>query len=219
MRQLNEIIVHCTATSEGWMAGSSIDAKIAEVRRWHMAKNWTDVGYHFLIDRDGSVGEGRPLDKVGAHVKGHNVGSIGVALVGGRGGAADDAFNQNFTEAQDRALRKLIAQLRAEYPGITKVSGHNDYTNAKTCPTFRVGPWLAQQPHKPKKERVSMAQSTTLQASAVTKVAAAATPLVGSIGGLDWKQMLILAGLAVIILIGTGIIDFERIKKWKMGDR
>ena len=76
-----------------------------------------------------------------AHCKGKNSTSLGVSLCGGRGGEADDAFEDNFTPAQEAALRDLIADLKQKYPTITKVSGHNEYSN-KACPCFDVTEWL-----------------------------------------------------------------------------
>lgn len=142
MRPLTEIIIHCTDTRPIWMQGLPTDAKVAEVRRWHtQERGWKDIGYHFLIDRDGTVARGRPLEQTGAHTKGHNTGTIGIALVGGHGGAANDDFHDNFTEEQDKALREQIAKLKTAYPSIRKVSGHNQYA-AKACPTFSVPAWI-----------------------------------------------------------------------------
>lgn len=141
MRPLSEIIVHCTATQANWMHDQNAAAKVREIRRWHKARGWSDIGYHFLIDRNGAVATGRPLDRVGAHVKGHNTGSIGIALAGGHGSSATDDPSENFTIAQMRALRSLIADLGRDYPTITRVSGHNEYA-AKACPGFSVPRWF-----------------------------------------------------------------------------
>lgn len=142
MRAINEIIVHCSATRPNWMEGKSAKAKRDEIRRWHLAKGWSDIGYHHLIDRDGTLVEGRPMQKTGAHVKGHNTGTIGVCLIGGHGSSENDEFHDNFTEAQNVALRKYIDDQKAQRPWIEKVSGHNEYA-AKACPGFRVSEWLA----------------------------------------------------------------------------
>jgi N-acetyl-anhydromuramyl-L-alanine amidase AmpD len=141
MRAINEIIVHCTATQPKWMDGHSTREKVAEVRQWHMRdRGWKDIGYHFLIDRDGTLAEGRPLDQVGAHTQGHNTGTIGVSLFGGFGSSATDKFFENFTPEQDKALRALIAKLCDTYK-IKKVSGHNEYAS-KACPGFAVTKWF-----------------------------------------------------------------------------
>lgn len=141
MRQITEIIVHCAATRPEWMDGRPLTDKIAEIDRWHRARGWSGIGYHYLIDRDGKVGEGRPVEKTGAHVKGHNTGTIGICLIGGHGAAKDDEFSDHFTQAQDKALRKLITKLRREHPSIRYVSGHNQYAN-KGCPGFYVPVWI-----------------------------------------------------------------------------
>jgi len=220
MRQIDMIVVHCTATRPEWQSDQTTEAKVAEVKKWHTDKGWSDVGYHFLIDRNGVIVEGRPVERAGAHAKGYNATSIGVAIFGGHGGTANDEFEENFTDAQDRSLRRLIAQLRMEFPNITQIVGHNDLPDVtKACPTFRVNKWIAQDKTPPKEPRKSLAQSKTIQASQVTKIAGLATPLVGTLGGLDWQKLLILGALSIVILVGTGVIDVERTKKWKQGDR
>ena len=142
MRKLTEIIVHCTATRPDFMAGQSTAAKVAEIKRWHVQDNgWSDIGYHYLIDRDGTVATGRPIERDGAHVQGHNAGTIGISLFGGHGSAETDAFAENFTPDQERALAGLIDKLRAKY-GNLALSGHNQYA-AKACPGFNVPSWWA----------------------------------------------------------------------------
>ena len=144
MRPINEIIVHCAATRPDWWTSRSLGQKIAEVRRWHTApppvgRGWSDIGYHFLIDRNGKVGPGRPLERVGAHVVGRNTGTIGICLFGGHGSAATDRFQDHYTAEQEDALRTLIADLRQSHT-IDRVTGHNQYA-AKACPGFPVPAW------------------------------------------------------------------------------
>lgn len=149
MRPVNEIIIHCTATHARWMEGQDTSAKVAEVRRWHVRDNgWRDIGYHYLIDRDGTVARGRPVEQVGAHVAGRNTGTIGVSLLGGHGSNEKDAFTSHFTPEQDAALRKLLADLQGRFPNATTISGHNQYA-AKACPGFTVSEWLASKPITP----------------------------------------------------------------------
>lgn len=142
MRAISEIILHCSATRPNWMDGKPTADKVAEIRRWHVQeRKWRDIGYHFVIDRDGTVARGRPIEQTGAHTVGKNTGTIGVCLIGGHGSDADDKFFDNFTEAQDKAARSLILQLRQQFPGIKTVTGHNNYA-AKACPGFRVASWI-----------------------------------------------------------------------------
>ena len=110
MRQLTEIIVHCSATQPKWMEGRPVEDKIAEIRRWHVQdRGWRDIGYHFLVDRDGRFGIGRPLEDMGAHCKGHNKGTVGICLLGGFGSEADDLFADHFTPAQDAEQWTMIS--------------------------------------------------------------------------------------------------------------
>lgn len=143
MRHINEIIIHATATRPNWRKGQRTSTKVAEVKRWHVGGNgWSDIGYHYLIDRDGTVAKGRPIERTGAHVKGRNSNSIGVAMFGGHGGTASDQFADHFTDDQLDALNRLIADLQKKFPEITQISGHNQYA-AKACPCFSVPAWLA----------------------------------------------------------------------------
>lgn len=143
MRPINEIIVHCSATRPDWMRDQGVSAKTAEIRRWHVRdRGWSDIGYHYVIDRDGQVGPGRPMSKTGAHTQGKNTGTIGVCLIGGHGSAETDKFEDHFSWQQHKALGELLADLRKQFPAITKVSGHNQYAS-KACPGFNVPSWYA----------------------------------------------------------------------------
>lgn len=146
MRPLHEIIVHCSATQPNWAHDKSAEWKVQEIRRWHLARKWSDIGYHYIVDRDGTIAKGRPLERTGAHTLGHNTGTIGICLIGGRGSAATDHPSDNFTIVQMDAARRLIDDLKRDYPTIREVSGHNDYTDGKACPGFRVKDWYFVQP-------------------------------------------------------------------------
>lgn len=224
MRSLNEIIIHCTDTRPNWWADRTSAEKVAEVRRWHTEeRGWSDIGYHFLIDRDGTVIEGRPLERVGAHVKGHNTGTIGISLFGGHGGSAGDQFLDNFTEDQERALMQLIRQLQDNYPTITNVSGHNQYA-AKACPTFSVPAWLEGkrvefvQEVVEDRARTSPTQSRTVQASAV-QVVTGISGMVGALQALSGTAQIIAMGGAVLVILLGMFIMRERLIAWASGWR
>jgi N-acetylmuramoyl-L-alanine amidase len=126
-RVINEIIIHCTATPEGR------ECSVDEIRQWHKARGFTDIGYHYVIHLDGRVENGRDVDIAGAHCTGHNTHSIGVVYVGGctkDGKTPKDTR----TEAQKSALANLLLDLRKLYPRAT-IHGHRDFAN-KACPSF-----------------------------------------------------------------------------------
>ena len=138
--EVREIIIHCAATRPEWMQESTLATKRAEIRRWHLARGFSDIGYHWLIDRDGKVMAGRLEGVVGSHVKGRNTGTLGVCLIGGHGSATSDLFAENFTPEQDAALRRLIREIQGR-ANIQTISGHSQYAN-KACPGFEVDKWL-----------------------------------------------------------------------------
>lgn len=139
---VREIIVHCSATRPDWMAGRPIAEKVAEIRRWHVEDNgWRDIGYHWIIDRDGKVLAGRAETVIGAHTPGgKNNGTIGICLIGGHGSAETDLFAEHFTHQQDVTLRQMIDAIGSR-TRIERVSGHNEYA-AKACPGFNVPAWM-----------------------------------------------------------------------------
>jgi len=133
VRAINRIIIHCAATKPG------MDIGVKEIRKWHVEGNrWNDVGYHYVIRRNGDIEKGRNDAISGAHVAGHNADSIGICLVGGIDDAGKPA--SNFARAQWAALEHLVKELMALYPGAA-VSGHNDWTTAKACPSFNAKAW------------------------------------------------------------------------------
>ena len=127
-RQISEIIIHCTATPRGR------DLDVADITRYHRQRGFETIGYHYLINFDGTVEQGRDCSFVGAHCLGHNDRSIGVAYVGGLDSAGRPEDTR--TPAQRRSLAGLVARLRSRYNG-SSVHGHNEFA-AKACPCFDV---------------------------------------------------------------------------------
>lgn len=126
MRVINEIIIHCSDTPAGR------EHHVDDIRAWHKAQGWKDVGYHYVITLDGKVERGRPLSVAGAHCLGHNSHSIGICYIGGNDGQGHPTDTR--TEAQKAALRELVAQLTQLYKCPTY--SHHDINPAKACPCF-----------------------------------------------------------------------------------
>ena len=131
----NYIILHCAATRPSM---DTIGA--AEITKWHREQGYTDIGYHFVIKRNGKVEPGRGLEEIGAHTKGYNAESIGICLVGGVAQHDVTIPENNFTVPQWASLKKLVLEMKAKYPQ-AKVKGHRDFAN-KACPSFDVAEWL-----------------------------------------------------------------------------
>jgi N-acetylmuramoyl-L-alanine amidase len=129
MRDINKIIIHCSATPEGR------DVKTSTIKQWHTAKGWSDIGYHYVIELDGSVNMGRDIDRIGAHTRGKNTGSIGICYVGGMDANMKNPKDTR-TEKQKEGLKCLIKDLIKTYGALT-VHGHNEFAS-KACPSFDV---------------------------------------------------------------------------------
>lgn len=129
MRNIDKIIIHCSATPEGRYT------TIEEIKQWHLQKGWKDIGYHYVIYLDGTIHKGRPESVVGAHCSGYNKNSIGVCYIGG---VAKDGKTpkDTRTEGQKRALIEILRRLKRDYPNAT-LHGHNEFAN-KACPSFNV---------------------------------------------------------------------------------
>lgn len=116
------------------------------VDQWHRARGFRGIGYHWFIRRDGTLEEGRPEGTMGAHVRGHNHGTIGICWAGGRlhgGGPNDGVWNP--TPAQEATLVELIRNIQKRHPGARRVVGHSNLA-ATSCPgRDDVAEWWAAQ--------------------------------------------------------------------------
>lgn len=133
-RRINSIIVHCSATPEGR------DYTVDQIKKDHKEQGWSDIGYHYVIYRDGSIHEGRNVDIIGAHCEGYNSNSIGVCYIGGLENKPNVEYKKlkakdTRTEAQKRALIELLNKLKKYYPE-AKIYGHHDFNKGKDCPSF-----------------------------------------------------------------------------------
>lgn len=122
MREITEIIVHCSDTPEGR------HTTVEEIRQWHLDRGWSDIGYHYVIYLDGTVHEGRPIERIGSHCKGHNKSSIGICYIGGGKGI------DTRTEEQKEAMVDMLEYLKTTYTK-ARIYGHRDFST-KSCPSF-----------------------------------------------------------------------------------
>ena len=130
-RTINEIILHCSATPEGK------DYSVDTIRKWHLQRGFSNIGYHYVIYRDGSIHSGRDVNISGAHCTNHNSKSIGVCYIGGLDFTGKNAKDTR-TEEQKKSLVNLVKQLMSIYKlSTSNVHCHNEYAN-KACPSFKI---------------------------------------------------------------------------------
>ena len=134
MRKITSVdwlVIHCAATPP------DMDIGVFEIRQWHMRRGWSDIGYHYVIRRDGAIEKGRSDTAPGAHAAGYNMNSLGICLVGGLKQGTSKA-EDNFTDAQFEALVSLLKTLKVRYP-LAEYLGHRDLPGVrKACPSFDV---------------------------------------------------------------------------------
>lgn len=154
-REINEIIIHCSATKEG------VNVSSDSIDRSHKARKFSSyvdsngrtryIGYHFIIHLDGSVEACRPVNRIGCHASGRNSHSIGICYIGGLDARDSDGhiIKDTRTPLQKKSLSNLIKQLKSRYPSVRRVIGHRDtspdlngngivdpYEYIKGCPCF-----------------------------------------------------------------------------------
>lgn len=140
-RKITEIIVHCSATPEGK------DYTVDDIRRWHKQRGYSDVGYHYIVYRNGQLVQGRDINVIGAHAAGHNAHSIGICYIGGMN-AENTQPEDTRTLRQKARLLSLLVDLRKLYPN-ARIVGHRDLSEdkngdgiiepsewMKACPSF-----------------------------------------------------------------------------------
>lgn len=140
-RKITEIIVHCSATPEGK------DYTVDDIRRWHKQRGYSDVGYHYIVYRNGILAQGRDVNTIGAHAAGHNAHSIGICYIGGMN-AENTQPEDTRTLRQKARLLSLLVDLRKLYPN-ARIIGHRDLSEdkngdgiidssewMKACPSF-----------------------------------------------------------------------------------
>lgn len=130
MRKIDKIIIHCSATPE------KRHHDVKDITRWHLARGFNTIGYHYLIHLDGTIETGRAIHLNGAHCSGQNRNSIGICYVGGMTKDMKKAKDTRTPEQKD-SLIKLMHELIYKYNKDMTIHGHNEYAN-KACPSFNV---------------------------------------------------------------------------------
>jgi len=147
LEHIHSLVIHCSATREG------VNLTAADIDEMHKARGWAMIGYHRVYRLDGSVEQGRPYTRRGAHVRGNNINTLGLVYIGG----LDENGNPKDTRTSEQrhAMFADILSIRNLCPNITKISGHRDYSPdlngdglitpdewIKVCPCFDVAKWL-----------------------------------------------------------------------------
>ena len=126
MRQINYIIIHCTATLQS--------ATVQSIKNyWFNVEKWTTVGYHYLIEPDGTINYLLPESEISNGCKGYNHCAINVSYIGGI--TANNIPIDNRTPEQKEALLSIITKLKQTYP-TAEVVGHTNLNPNKACPCF-----------------------------------------------------------------------------------
>ena len=125
MRDINSVVLHCYGKGTDKPQFDNVEC----CRKWHVKENgWSDIGYHFIITKDGVIHPCRPIWKQGAHEPKVNANSIGICFTG----------DKKFTDAQYKGAAKLLKALMKEYDfGVDAIHGHYEYST-KTCPNYNV---------------------------------------------------------------------------------
>lgn len=130
MARIRKIVVHCSDSPD------NLDIGAREIHGWHVRdRGWTDIGYHYVVRRSGTVELGRYHNgdsvlegkEIGAHVKGQNSDALAICWVG----------RVKPRAAQMAALLKLVRALMAAHQvPLAKVYGHKELAEGKTCPNL-----------------------------------------------------------------------------------
>ena len=136
MAAIKKIIVHCSDSPDAY------DIGVKEIKQWHTdpvpkGRGWSDIGYQYVIRRNGTVEIGRAHNgdsvlegkEIGAHTLGQNSDSLGICVVG----------RKDFDYRQLLALVTLVKTLMKKYSiPFSAVYGHYEFEKGKTCPNMDI---------------------------------------------------------------------------------
>jgi len=129
MKEVKYLVIHCSATKLSKLMTAD------DVDNCHRAQGWDMIGYHWYIDRNGLITEGRKEQFEGAHVRGYNDCAIGICYEGG----LDEEGNYADTRTPEQCdtLFDLLITLKQQFPK-ARIYGHYEFNSTKHCPCFDV---------------------------------------------------------------------------------
>ena len=175
-REITTVVWHWTAnyTNQGHIGSEHIDRG----HRNRKPEPFSQIGYHFIVKRDGSLQVGRNINKTGAHVLGFNTRSIGISFVAGYKCSSDkypsvrktphhEIGKESITQAQYSTMHRFMAAWYKVYPG-GQAWGHADFPNngGKVDPGFSVANYVEKTFGK--RNIGSLAETGILRASEIT---------------------------------------------------
>ena len=120
-RKIDRIFLHCSASDV------PEHDNIETIREWHLKRNFSDIGYHFLIHKNGKISRGRDIEETPAAQRGHNLRTIAICLHGLK--------EENFTNEQYDALKILAIEINNAYFKDVSFHGHCEVAS-KLCPVI-----------------------------------------------------------------------------------
>lgn len=117
-REIKKVFLHCSDSDL-----PQHDCPFV-IRDWHLQRGFNDIGYHFIITKDGTIHKGRSLARMPASQEGNNMGSIAICLTG----------KTIFSQMQLSSLQELCGEINQLYETIT-FHGHCE-VSSKPCPVF-----------------------------------------------------------------------------------
>tara|TARA_Y100001938_G_scaffold150382_1_gene241055 strand:- start:1848 stop:2405 length:558 start_codon:yes stop_codon:yes gene_type:complete len=134
--ETNFIVIHSSLTK------GSDDEGVESMRSLHMRQGCVDVGYHFIIRRNGVTDLGRPIHAIGNHCPQVDEQSVGICLIGG-GDKNRKAKAPDYNIPQMESLAYICLSLVKIYPE-AEIVGHNRFSPESKCPVFNIPDWWSE---------------------------------------------------------------------------
>ena len=129
------IVIHSSFTKANEFIG------LKEMDRIHRSQFKLSIGYHAVINRDGIIEYGRPMNNAGAHLDDYDSEALGICMIGGRAKGKGGKGEDNYTDAQFKNLAWLLSNMQASFSNVFVV-GHSRLDETTDCPHFSVHEFL-----------------------------------------------------------------------------